>query len=146
MILIWCYYKLSQVLLKEDNPVNFDCFDFLKLMKIKITFKEVSSSINPESINSQIEPERQNLLQFGHDLGVTQVQIWLFWVELVKVVLPAFLVQSPSWSSEHTSLKLAVQKNWVGCNGCEVNSVIKIKQTSANFFVSTSFLLTYLDK
>ena len=65
-------------------------------MEMKITFKEMSSSINPESINSQIEPERQNLFQFGHDLGVAQVQIWLFRVELVKVVLPAFLVQSPS--------------------------------------------------
>ena len=65
-------------------------------MEMKITFKEMSSSINPESINSQIEPERQNFFQFGHDLGVAQVQIWLFRVELVKVVLPAFLVQSPS--------------------------------------------------
>jgi hypothetical protein len=68
------------------------------------TFEKVSGSVNPESVNSQIEPERENLLEQGNNFGVGQVQIGLLRVELMKVVLSACLIQSPSRTPENAFL------------------------------------------
>jgi hypothetical protein len=71
-----------------------------------ITFKEMSGGINPESVNSQIEPEGKNLFEQSHNFGVVKVEVGLFGVELMKVVLPACLIKSPSRPTKHTSLKI----------------------------------------
>ena len=65
----------------------------------------MSGGVNPETVNSQIEPERKNLFEQSHNFGVGQVQVGLFRVELMKVVLPAFLIQSPSRTTENAFLK-----------------------------------------
>jgi len=66
----------------------------------------MSGGINPESVNSQIEPEGKNLFEQSHNFGVGKVQVGLFGVELMKVVLPACLIKSPSRTTKHTSLEI----------------------------------------
>ena len=61
-----------------------------------ITFKEVASCIDSETVDSQIEPELQNVLQFGDDFRIAKVQIGLLGIELVQVILAAFVVLCPS--------------------------------------------------
>jgi hypothetical protein len=43
----------------------------------------VSGSVNPESINSQIEPEREDLFEQSHNFGVGKVKVGLRRVELM---------------------------------------------------------------
>jgi hypothetical protein len=60
--------------------------------------------IDPESVNAEVQPELEDLLEQVNDLLVAQVQIGLFGVELVKEELAAFFVPSPGGTSENASL------------------------------------------
>ena len=55
----------------------------------------MSSGVDPESVDSEVQPECQGLLELGHDFGVVEVEVGLVRFELVQVILAALLVVGP---------------------------------------------------
>ena len=60
----------------------------------------MGDAVNTEPVNTQIQPELQNILHFLLHLVVSQVQVGLLLVKLVQVVLATIRIEFPSGSSK----------------------------------------------
>ena len=64
----------------------------------------MSYSVHSESINTQIEPESENIFHLFQNERISVIEIWLANNELVKVELTPLLSVLPGRVSEHTHL------------------------------------------